>query len=52
LGVKEKEKYEITEQIKQMTESIKKMEQATKMYEDIRQERKRFLTYNYIQNDP
>lgn len=35
-----------------MTESIKKMEQATKMYEDIRQERKRFLTYNYIQNDP
>jgi hypothetical protein len=51
-GVKQKEKYENTEQFNKMTESIEKMKQATKMYEEICRERKRFLTYNYIQNDP
>ena len=48
LGVKEKEKYETTEQFNQMAESIENMKQATKMYEEICQERKRFwLTITY-----
>lgn len=49
---KEKEKYEIAEQLNHITDQITKMQKATQQYEVIELERKRFLRYNYIKQDP